>query len=127
MDTRVLAVARTMQELVQARREISLAELSRAVNLSTSRLRHLFKEEAGVSPAQYVRLVRMRQARQLIESTFLTVKEVMSGVGVNDESHFTRDFKRYWGDSPTRYRERWRGAADGDPLIDDMPQAKRKA
>ncbi len=46
----------------------------------------------------------MQQARKLLEETFLSVKQIMSAVGLKDESHFTRDFKKAYGLSPVRYR-----------------------
>jgi len=84
--------------------EVSLNELAQALNLSTSRLRHLFKDEMGVSPAQYLKLQRMQRAKELLEATFLNVKEVMLQVGVKDKSSFVRDFKKLYGLSPSRYR-----------------------
>jgi transcriptional regulator GlxA family with amidase domain len=85
-------------------REVSLNELAQAVNLSASRLRHLFKDETGVSPAQYLKLQRMQRAKELLEATFLNVKEVMLQVGVKDKSSFVRDFKKLYGLSPSKYR-----------------------
>jgi AraC family transcriptional regulator, arabinose operon regulatory protein len=85
-------------------REVSLNELAQALNLSASRLRHLFKYETGVSPLQYLKLQRMQRAKELLEATFLNVKEVMLQVGVKDKSSFVRDFKKLYGLSPSRYR-----------------------
>jgi AraC-like DNA-binding protein len=85
----------------------SPAKLAAAVNLSPSRLHQLFKEETGVPPARYLRRLRMRRARKLLETTNLSVKQVMAGVGLTDESHFVRDFKKNSGLTPARYRERF--------------------
>ncbi|MGH9906870.1 MAG: helix-turn-helix domain-containing protein, partial [Pyrinomonadaceae bacterium] len=40
----------------------------------------------------------------LLETSFLSVKEITHSVGLNDESHFVRDFKAVYGFPPTRYR-----------------------
>src|ERR671938_118276 len=77
------------------------------VNLSPSRLHQLFKDETGLPPAKYLRRLRMEQARALLESSYLSVKEVMRQVGVTDESHFVRDFKKTYGAPPARYRARF--------------------
>jgi len=50
----------------------------------------------------------MKQAKELLETSYLSVKEVMVQVGVTDESHFVRDFKRSYGYTPAKYRERFR-------------------
>lgn len=83
---------------------LSVADLAKYVNLSPWHLLHIFKAETGVSPLQYLKAVRMTQAQRLLETTFLSVKQIMIQVGVRDESHFVRDFKAMYGLSPTRFR-----------------------
>ena len=107
MDPRVNAIERLMRDNVQ--REWSLLELAQAVNLSVWRLSHIFVSEIGKSPMQYLRQLRMDRARFLLETSFLSVKEIAHQVGLNDESHFVRGFKKINGDAPTRYRLRFRG------------------
>lgn len=86
-------------------REIPLDELARTVNLSTSRLRHLFKDETGLSPAQYMKSQRLFRAKLLLETTFLNLKEIMHKSGLRDRSHFTRDFRKAYGLPPLQYRK----------------------
>jgi transcriptional regulator GlxA family with amidase domain len=95
-----------------AHRAHTLAELAAYVNLSTSRLRHLFKEETGVTLSEYVKLLRLRRAAELLATTFLSVKEVMTETGLKSQSHFVRVFKRAYGLTPTRYRAMYHGATD---------------
>lgn len=85
-------------------RELSLGEFANSVNLSAWRLCHVFTSEVGMSPIQYLRFLRMERAKQLLETSFLSVKEIGHQVGLNDESHFVRDFKKAYGLPPTRYR-----------------------
>jgi AraC-like DNA-binding protein len=57
----------------------------------------------------------MERAKDLLESSFLSVKEIAYQVGLNDESHFVRDFKSTYGLSPAIYRSHFRnngGSAD---------------
>lgn len=102
MDQRVQIVTSLIED--DLCREVSLVELARHVNLSPSRLSHLFKLEIGVSPTQYIKQLRMQRAKELLETTFLSVKEIMGRVGSNHQSHFARDFKRIYGVSPTKYK-----------------------
>jgi AraC-like DNA-binding protein len=102
----------------------SPAKLAAVVNLSPSRLHQLFKEETGMPPARYLRQLRMRRAKELLETTHLSVKQVMAGVGVTDESHFVRDFKKCCGLTPARYRECFR---DGAPAACAPPLLLRRA
>jgi len=92
-------------------RKLLPGEIARAVNLSLAHLRYLFKAETGMSPAQYLRSLRMKEASRLLETTFLSVKEVMHRIGVSDESHFTRDFKKVYGMTPAQYRAHHRARA----------------
>ncbi len=76
-----------------------------------------------MSPEQYMKLLRMMKAKELLEMTFLQVKEICAEVGINDESHFVRDFKRIFGASPMQYRARvWndRPRPQPDPPTDSQ-------
>ncbi len=106
MDPRVEKIEQLMRD--NLRREWSLSELAQAVNLSVWRLSHIFASELGKSPIQYLRQLRMDRAKFLLDTSFLSVKEITHQVGLNDESHFVRDFKKFYGDAPTRYRIRSR-------------------
>jgi transcriptional regulator GlxA family with amidase domain len=57
-----------------------------------------------MAPLQYLRAVRMKRAKQLLETTFLSVKQIMIEVGLRDESHFVRNFKVTYGLPPARFR-----------------------
>lgn len=81
-------------------RDTSLNEMAQFVNLSPSRLRYLFKTHVGKPPAQYLRAFRMQRAKELLETTFLSVKEIRNSIGVNDHSHFIREFKKSYGMTP---------------------------
>src|ERR1044071_8314879 len=98
------------------RGELSLGEFAQSVNLSVWRLCHIFKSDVGMPPIRYLRLLRMERAKDLLESSFLSVKEIAYRVGLNDESHFVRDFKSTYGSSPACYRAQFRsnGGSNGD-------------
>jgi len=104
MDPRVQTVITLMEHDFD--QHLSLAILAKAVNLSPWRLCHIFKIDTSVAPLHYLRSLRMEHAKILLETTFLSVKQIMTEVGVSDESHFVRDFKSAYGVSPTRFRLR---------------------
>ena len=80
------------------------AALAVQVNLSPSRFRHLFKQETGTTPAQYVKEVRVRRAAKLLRTTFLTIKQILKQVGLGSNAHFVHDFRKLYGITPTAYR-----------------------
>ena len=113
MDHRVRKVIALMEEHLHQGWPAS--RWAQFVNISPSRLHQLFKDETGAPPARYLRRLRMERAKNLLETSYLSVKEVMARVGLADESHFVRDFKRSCGCSPAKYRERFHRTPDPLP------------
>ena len=81
------------------------------VNLSPSRFRHLFKQETGMGPAQYLKDIRLIKAEKMLRTTFLSIKQILKQVGIGSNAHFVRDFRRKYGTTPTAYRRRIRKRA----------------
>ncbi len=103
MDYRIRnAIALLLPDL---QRNVSLHEIAACVNLSTSRFRHLFKAETGMSIVKYLKAQRLRKAKEMLEETTLSIKEIMGRIGINDKSNFARDFKNAYGLSPAQYRK----------------------
>jgi transcriptional regulator GlxA family with amidase domain len=85
---------------------VRIKEIAATLHISSSHLRHLFKKELGVAPTHYVKVLRLRKAKKLIENTFLSIKEIMAAVGISDLSHFVRDYKEHCGETPSQARAR---------------------
>jgi AraC-like DNA-binding protein len=85
-------------------RDLSLLKVAEAVHLSIWHLCHLFKSETGETFVRYLKAIRMRRARTLLENSLLSIKEVMNKVGMRDQSHFAKDFKRAYGLTPSEFR-----------------------
>jgi len=82
------------------------SKLAALVNLSPSRLRHLFKQETGLTPSRYLKESRLRKAEVLLRTSFLTIKEIVNQVGLTSGGHFVREFRKIYAQSPTTYRKR---------------------
>jgi len=106
LDKRVERILEMMR--ADVRGELTLTDFAQSVNLSVWRLSHIFKSDVGMPPIKYLKLLRMERAKALLESSFLSVKEIAFRVGLNDESHFVRDFKSTYGYSPTSYRAQFK-------------------
>lgn len=103
MDQRIQIVSSQIEG--QFSRRLNIGSLARLVNVSESHLRHLFKSETGLTPTQYLKQLRLRKAQTLLETTFLSVKQISNQVGFCDETYFSREFKRTFGVAPGRYRQ----------------------
>jgi len=90
------------EHLDQPMRVSALAALA---NLSPAHFSVLFKEQTGCSPRDYLHLLRIHRACQLLRSSTLNVKEIASRLGYQDQFHFSRQFKAFQGVSPSEYRE----------------------
>lgn len=102
MNSRIQRIVDQMNSELHRKR--SLNDLARSSKLSRSRVCHLFKTQTGMSPGQYLKALRLEKARGLLETTSLSVKEIRARVGMQDESHFVRDFNRVYGVTPSQYR-----------------------
>jgi transcriptional regulator GlxA family with amidase domain len=104
MAQRVKRVIELMQG--DPSQNFTLVKMAQAVNLSAPYFCNLFKSITGVSPAKYLKSLRLQQSAMLLTTTFLSVKQIARHVGLGDDSHFVRDFKRMYGVTPTEYRSR---------------------
>ena len=103
MDHRVQHVVSFIRNNYQ--RKLSLREIADTVNLSPWWLSHLFKHDMGTSPERYIARLRLEKAKDLLKNSFLSVKEVMTEVGMSDAGHFGRSFKAAYGVTPAKYRQ----------------------
>ena len=106
MDQRVQAVLDLLEGSLS--KKPAVEELADAVNLSPSHLRRLFKTETGIPLNQYLKSLRLEKSKELMEHTFMNMKQIMFAVGVKDKSQFARDFKKLTGFTPTQYTARFR-------------------
>ena len=104
MAERVKRVIELMQG--DPSQNFTLGKMAQSVNLSAPYFCYLFKSITGVSPAKYLKSLRMQQSAVLLTTTCLSVKQIVRHVGFDDDSHFVRDFKRMYGVTPTEYRRR---------------------
>lgn len=80
-------------------------ELAQAVGMSRSQLYKKLMAVTGKSPLDFVRTLRMKRARQLLDKSQLQVSEIAYQVGYNTLKSFTENFKQEYGVTPTDYRK----------------------
>jgi AraC-like DNA-binding protein len=85
-----------------------IPEIAARLTVTPKHLGQVFREETGSSIPEYLNDYRMEQAASLIERRNLLVSDVMKQVGIENESHFYRSFKRRFGMTPRNYALRHR-------------------
>jgi len=114
MDTRIELVLSLIARNIHAKQEPRV--MATHVKLSVSRFYDLFREQTGTVPARYIRELRLKMARDLLLNSHLSVKEIAGRVGIQDVSHFVRDFEKRYGLSPRRLRRQLCAIALLEPL-----------
>jgi two-component system response regulator YesN len=97
---------------------LSMAVVSERFGISTVKLSLLFKEAVGMSPSDYLSMIRINSACGLLKHTTLSIKQISAQVGYCDVSSFIRRFKATTAMTPLKYRN---DAASGDKNQPDLP------
>ncbi|WP_299940805.1 helix-turn-helix domain-containing protein [uncultured Microbulbifer sp.] len=84
--------------------EVRLSDVAKIFDMSVRSFNRRFKLAAGQTPLQYLQNVRVDMARELLQSSNLSVNEVAEKVGYQDMGHFTALFKKFLATTPSEYR-----------------------
>lgn len=87
---------------------LRIENVARELGMSVSGFHAHFKAVTGMSPLQFQKHLRLQEARRLMLSENLDAGEAGYRVGYDDQSHFSRDYKRHFGEPPVRDVERLR-------------------
>ncbi|MEL7564371.1 MAG: PocR ligand-binding domain-containing protein [Dehalobacterium sp.] len=86
--------------------DLSLELIAQSVYLNPSYLSKLFKENQGITVMDYVSMVRIEEAKKLLDDPKFHINDVSSKLGFADPSYFSKVFKRYEGMSPKQFRQK---------------------
>ncbi len=100
---RIAQIVRFLQE--NYNQSLDVSSIARFAGMSHSTLHHVFEKIVGQSPIQYLKKIRLHQARLMIVSNGLGASEAAYNVGYNNASQFSREFKRQFGLPPSRAAE----------------------
>lgn len=88
------------------REPITLDDLAEVSHVNKYYLAHLFKEQVGVSPIEYLNKERIEAAKNLLETTNFSITQISESTGFSSQSFFSQAFKRETGLTPSTYRKR---------------------
>lgn len=97
--------------LARLHQEPTLAEAAAVASVSERTLARRFEQETTMTWQHYLRRARMIRAMELLTAQDIKAIEVAHQVGFNSQSAFIKAFRDFTGDTPSRYRARFHGAA----------------
>ncbi|CAI6060933.1 AraC family transcriptional regulator [Cohnella sp. JJ-181] len=92
---------------------LRIDELAEEAGMSASSLYYHFKEVTAMSPIQYLKQLRLQEARNLLLSEAMDAAEAAFQVGYESPSYFSREYARMFGNPPIRDIRRFRDALLG--------------
>lgn len=87
------------------KKDISLDDVSKEVQISPYYFSKLFKEETGQNFIEYLTNARIEEAKHLLQETDMSMKEIGVMTGYSDPNYFSRIFKKTIGVTPTEFKE----------------------
>lgn len=97
-------VTRTIEEHIDDT-ELNVKSLCEKTGIGNKQLCRLIKKYAGVTPVEYIRQIRMKQAVVLLSQHKFTIAEIAYMVGFGTPSYFTRCFVAQYGCKPSQYQD----------------------
>jgi AraC-like DNA-binding protein len=95
---------RRVLEMIESNPACRMSDLALELNLSESRLQHLFKQKTGVGLGHLLTEKRLQKAAELLAHTTRRIKEIAAAVGYEHTSSFTRAFEQRFSQAPAAYR-----------------------
>ena len=106
LDEKLIEKAVKYVEDNMSRSDLSVEELSRELGMSRVHLYKRLLQITGKTPIEFIRVIRLKRAAQLLRESQLHVSEVAFEVGFNNPKYFSRYFKEEFGVLPSVYQEK---------------------
>ena len=90
------------------REPITLDKLAKVGSINKYYLSHIFKYDVNISPIEYLNQVRIKEAKNLLETTSFTIAEIARFTCFSSQSFFSQAFRRETNQTPSEYRKQSR-------------------
>ena len=105
LDEKLIEKAIKYVEDNMSRTELSVEELSRELGMSRVHLYKKLLQITGKTPIEFIRVIRLKRAAQLLQGSRLPIIEIANRVGFSSSSYFSKCFKEMFGMLPKQYAE----------------------
>ena len=89
-------------------RKITARDVAREAGLSVGRALHLFREETGMALTGYINKMKVDYGKYLLLNSDIQLAELADQLGYYDQSHFTKNFKKYEKITPSHFRLKYK-------------------
>ena len=86
-------------------KDLNMAVVSNYISMNYSLFSYSFKQYTGSNFVNYLKEIRMREAKKLLTETDMKIIEISQAVGYDNEKHFMKIFKRKTGVTALKYRK----------------------
>lgn len=86
-------------------KDLNMAVVSNYISMNYSLFSYMFKEYTGSNFVNYLKGIRMKEAKKLLAQTDMLILEISQKIGYDNEKHFMKIFKASVGVSPSEYRK----------------------
>lgn len=100
-------IARVIQEHLEE--DINIEKLAEKFQVSSRYVRKVFAKEAGMSCTQYITMLRIAKAKEMLWNGNTAITDIAILCGFNSSQYFCRIFKKHTGMTPIEYRNIWNG------------------
>jgi AraC family transcriptional regulator, transcriptional activator of pobA len=83
-----------------------IKHIAAELHISTSHCNRVFRQAFGFSPRRYLSQIKLQAAKTMLRQSDMTIDRIASDLGYRDVAQFSRQFKRWTGQSPTQYKKR---------------------
>ena len=105
LDWKFIASVKECIEKNMGDSDFNVEMLSSQHHMSRTSFFNKLKALTGYAPADYIRMIRLQHAAQLLKQDEYTITEIADMVGFSDAKYFREVFKKYYGVSPSKYVE----------------------
>ncbi len=84
--------------------EFSIDDFAKEMNIGRTVFYKKIKGLTHYSPNEYIRIIRLKKATDLLKGSDLNIAEIAYGVGFNDPDYFSKCFKEQFGHTPRQFR-----------------------
>jgi two-component system response regulator YesN len=106
MEGEKIALFKNVEQYISdnLKEELDLEKTAAKFNLSSYYFSRSFKEAIGYNFSDYINMLRIKKAKELLKNDYMSIKEVGYEVGYSDPNYFSKVFKKYEGISPKEFK-----------------------